>query len=473
MNLTECNWPSVPSAAIRRVSLPWCVEPPGLRRTGLVAVREALIPVMLLAWLGLGILTHFPVQAAPAEPEAAAPAVTHTADLQYQETDEVLLSRPLGTKLRTNPFLKEPALPGQNVFRGSLLWEQRPDKATPLDRATAFIWDKGQGRLYLDLNGNGDLTDDPKAVFASSSRGDNQSFTNIHLVLPTLTGDRAVRLQLECYSYQGRGLRVIAGLCCFWDAKVSLHSTDWQLGLVEGDPREKTRFAPEYLLLRSWAERQRPFHLTSGSPDFFEFTTNLFFGNAAYALVCDDQPGRDSGKYRLTLFTTNLFFGNAAYALVCDDQPGRDSGKYRLTLKEQSPRLGEVKITGANLHRVILTAKPASTVVLDQPQGIVKLPVGNYSLAEIWLRKGEVEVGSFGAGKISVDGRRPASLVAGGPLTNSVAVKSQDHTLQLSYKMLGADGRGYKFPRADYKHPPEFAVFQGTNRLATGKFQYG
>jgi hypothetical protein len=103
----------------------------------------------------------------------------------------------------------------------------------------------------------------------------------------------------------------------------------------------------------------------------------------------------------------------------------------------------------------------------------VKLPVGNYALAEIWLRKGEKDVGSFGAGKLSVTGRRPASLVAGGPLTNSVVVKSQDRTLQLNYRLLAADGREYKLPRRDDKHPPEFAVFQGTNRLATGKFQYG
>ncbi len=436
MNLTEGNWPSVASAVISGVSLPRCVEPPYHGRMGLVAVREALFPVVVLAWLGLGIPTHSSVQAAPAEPAATSPAFTHTADLQYQETDEVLVSYSVGTKLRANPFLKEPALPGQNVFRGSLLSEPRPDQAT------AFIWDKGQGRLYLDLNRNGDLTDDPKGAFASPSRDDNQTFTNIHLVLPATTGDRAVRLQLEFYASRSSSPRVYAGLCYYWAAKLSLHGTDWQFGLVEGHRREQPAALPTYLLLRSWAERQRPFHLTSSSPDFFDFTTNLFFGNQAYALNC---------RY----------------------QPAGDAGKYRLRLEEQSPRLGELKVTGANLHRLILTAKPSLTVVLDKPQGVVKLPVGNYSLAEIWLRKGEAEVGSFGAGKLSVDGRRPATLVAGGPLTNSVATKSQDHTLQLSYKLLAADGREYKFPRRDDKPPPEFAVFQGTNRLATGKFQYG
>jgi hypothetical protein len=45
--------------------------------------------------------------------------------------------------------------------------------------------------------------------------------------------------------------------------------------------------------------------------------------------------------------------------------------------------------------------------------------------------------------------------------------------LRLNYRLLGADGGAYQLPTPDYQHPPEFAVFQGTNRLAIGKFQYG
>lgn len=389
------------------------------------------MPVVILAWFGLGISIGLRLQAATAESQSASPAATYTADLHYQETDEVLISYSVSVKPRSNPFLKEPALPGRNVLRGSLMFDSHPEQAT------SFIWDKGQGWLYLDLNRNGNFTDDTKGVFASLARGNNQSFTNIHLVLPTATGDRAVRLQLELYSSGASSLRVYAGICYFWETKLSLRGADWQFGLVEGHLRENA-----YLLLRPWAERQRPFHLTSSSPDFLDFTTNVFFGHAAYALDC---------RY----------------------QPGGDSGQYRVTLKEQSPPLGELKVAGADLHRVILTAKPSLTVVLDQPQGTVKLPVGNYSLAEIWLRKGEAEFACFSAGKLSVDARRPVSLVAGGPLTNSVTVASQGNSVQLNYKLLGADGRAYKAPQPDYKRPPEFAIFRGTNRLATGKFQFG
>jgi hypothetical protein len=403
---------------------------------GRVGVRTALIPVMVLAWIGLGITARLSADAAPAQAAAASAAASYSVDLNYQEGAEELVSRSIDLKLQTNPFQKEPALPGQKVFRGSLVWGPR------LEQDMAFIWDKGRSRLLLDLNRNRDLTDDPKGFFTSASKDDYQSFTNIHLVLSTATGDRSVRLQMNLSSYQAGSVRAYAGLCSYWQARLSLHGKEWQFGLVENMPDGKASASPKYLLLRSWAERERAFHLTSSSPDFFDYTKNLFFGDRAYELDC---------RY----------------------EPGGDSPKYKVTFKEQTPRLGEMKVTGADLHRVILTAKPAMTVVLDQPQGEVKLPVGSYTLDEIWLRKGEAEVGSFGAGKLSVGEQRPASLVAGGPLTNSVEVKSERDSLQLNYKLLGADGRVYKFPRPDYQHPPEFAVFQGTNRLTADKFKFG
>jgi hypothetical protein len=200
--------------------------------------------------------------------------------------------------------------------------------------------------------------------------------------------------------------------------------------------------APQWLLRRAWAERQRPFNLLSASPDFCNITKNVFLDDRAYELEC---------RY----------------------EPGGDSPKYKVAFKEQAPRLGELQVTGANLHRLILTAKPGITALLDQPAGTVKMPVGSYSVEEIWLRRGEVEVVRLKAGTVTVGPQRAATLVAGGPLTNSVEVKSDRDMLQLNYKLLGADGGAYQLPRPDYQHPPEFAVFQGTNRLATGKFQYG
>jgi hypothetical protein len=218
---------------------------------GRVAVREALILVMILAWVGLGIAAQFSASAAPAAAKVAASPASYTFDLAYQETDEELVTRSVDLKLQSNPFQKEPALPGQKVFRGSLVWGSRPEQDM------AFIWDKGRGRLLLDLNRNRDLTDDPQGLFASASRDDYQSFTNIHLVLPTATGDRSVRLQLDLSSYQVGTVRAYAGLCSYWQTRLSLHGKEWQFGLVENVPDGKAPASPEYVLLRPWAERER------------------------------------------------------------------------------------------------------------------------------------------------------------------------------------------------------------------------
>lgn len=421
---------------MRGASVPQAFVRPNLRHAGRITVRQAVLPLVIVASLGLGIPALFSSRAATTDAAPASPAATYTADLKYLETDEVLMSRPVGIKLQPAPFQKEPALPGQNVVRGSLLWGPR------VEQVMSFIWDKGRGRLFLDLNRNRDLTDDPKGIFDSASREGNQTFDNVHLVLPTATGDRPARLQLQFNSYQAGNVSVYAGLCSYWQARVSLHGTDWHFGLVESLLENKFSAAPEYLLLRPWTERQRPFNLITSTPDFCGFTTNVFFGNRAYGLDwrCYAQ-------------------GNSA--------------KYQVTFKEQAPRLGELHVTGAGVHRLILTTGRGLTALLDRPQGTVKLPVGSYSLDEIWLRQGETEVLRLNAGRVTVDEQRPANLVAGGPLTNSVGVRSQGDSLLLNYRLLGVDGGAYKFPRPDYKHPPEFAVFRGTNRLATGKFQYG
>ena len=411
-----------------------------MRRThhwprGLVRA-ETLIPWMILGWLGLGVAAPSSAGVAPTEPPAAAPPASFTADLTYEETDELLDQVQVGVKLQRPAFKKEPRLPRQKVFRGSLLWGPRPDQAM------AFLWGKTSGQLYLDLNRNRDLTDDPAGIFTSDSKGHYQIFTNVHLVLRTAAGDRPARLLLQLINYRAGEVIAQAALCSYWQGRVSLHGKEWQFGLMASVLEDNASASPEEVLLRPWAERQRPVNSIYSTPDVFNYTRNIFFGDHAYELDC---------RY----------------------DPGGASPKYRVTFKEQAPRLGELKITGTDLHRLILAAMPELTVVLDQPAGTVKLPVGSYSLAQVWLRKGETEGASLGVGKLTVNEQRPASLLAGGPLTNSIQVGSEGYNLLLNYALLGAGGRGYKMPGRDGKHWPEFAVFQGTNRLAAGKFQPG
>ena len=394
------------------------------------ATGSALMPAALL------LLSGALAPAQPAPGGAATSRSASTVTLEYREISEVLVSRSVEVKRETSLFQREPKLPGKEVFRGLLQWGHTSEP--PI----AFIWDRSQGQLYLDLNRNRDLTDDAKGVFASGTNGPYQGFTNVSLPRATAAGLHPTRVRLDFRSYQPSAVNVSAGLCSYWEARVSLRGREWQFGLVEDASEPRKAVAPAYLLLRPWADRERAFNLSTSSPDFTEYSTNLFFGGQTYALDCRfESQGTPPG--------------------------------YRVAFIERPVRLGELKVNGAFLHRLILKEDRGLVAVLDQPEGTLKVPAGSYAVDEIWLRKGDAEAARFKAGRITVDGQQPATLTTGGPLTNSVKVVSQGFDLSLRYELLGADGGAYHFPRPDREHPPEFAIFQGTNRLAADKFRYG
>jgi len=66
-----------------------------------------------------------------------------------------------------------------------------------------------------------------------------------------------------------------------------------------------------------------------------------------------------------------------------------------------------------------------------------------------------------------------ATLAVGGFLTNSVSVTRRGEVLVLSYRLAGQDGSDYSFAPDRPRTEPEFAVYQGDKKIASGKFQYG
>jgi len=74
---------------------------------------------------------------------------------------------------------------------------------------------------------------------------------------------------------------------------------------------------------------------------------------------------------------------------------------------------------------------------------------------------------------ITVDEKKPVVLAAGGPLTNSVSISRHGKDLRLNYQLLGAGGEAYQLARVDRSQPPEFAVYKGDKKIASGKFAYG
>jgi hypothetical protein len=385
---------------------------------------------------------------------------TRQLQLEYQEVPYVLKSFGLRVAPLPQPFKKEPEFGQHRVVRSALGWGTQTNQFTP------FAWDHTDNRLYLDQNRNLDLTDDSDAVYAGQYEGYYQSFPGVRLLLNTPSGTHRCLVDLQLGGLAAPNLQASAGLRSFWQAKVELGGQPWQLGLVE-DPNatgaaEQTRqvvvqgdtttvttaqlVGPtgeiRHLVVRSWAAREEPMTLNPGTPYLVEFCRKFYVAGQAYDLNC-------------------------RYASPANPP------HYVMELVPQQPPLGELRLSGMHLFRVILAQTNGYTVVLDNPGPVEKLPVGTYQKSEVWLRKGAAEAFDIGERRVSITAGAPTALTAGGPLTNSVVVTRRENDLLFNYRLVGADGESYRLSSDDRQHPPEWSVYRGAQKLASGKFQYG
>jgi hypothetical protein len=351
---------------------------------------------------------------------------------------------------QTTPFKKEPAPASGKTIRGVLNFGG--------GNSMPFLWQPDAGKLCLDLNRNQDLTDDPDGVFtapASKSAFSYQTFTNVRLSFNTASGKFRVLADILLYDYgseQGCGIETRS----FWQGKLTLQGRDWQAGIVPFSLFSAPgSFENSRLLLRPWEQRNQPFSATDGLLATVPLSRKLFLDGRAWQVQC---PARS--------------------------QDGEAIPSLQFT--EQSAALGELKITGRFIQRMVLTVKPSKVesskvepylVVLDQPAASVQIPVGDYNPPEIALEQGGAAAYNYSLSQegrpISVDGKTPAVLNAGGPLTNSITASRQGQDLVLDYILLGAGGAAYKMATNGMTQPPSFAIYKGEKKIESGDFEFG
>jgi hypothetical protein len=367
---------------------------------------------------------------------SAQPAIAY---LDYQEVSFSLSQWYHAVSARSGAFKKEPPFGRNSVTRGML------PLSGGVTNEMAFAWDRTAGVLYFDLNRNLDLTDDPAGVFTNDHRyGLNyQRFTKVHVPLKTPAGICQALVDLNCYGYGG--ITYNALLRSYWQGKVTLQGAEWQIGLVTQPFEQQAFFEGGSLLLRPWSEHNQPISNESGSLETFPFSQKVFVGNHAYQLRGTVEPQ-----------------GNVP--------------RVRVQFTEQTPAMGDLKITGVSVQRVTLEGGDY-TVVMDRPDAVVKVPVGSYQRFNACLKKGELEArlnrGEEMADKrLVISAQEPLVLPVGGPLTNSVSVIRQGRKLSLNYELVGAGGT-YQLVNQDRLHPPEFTVYLGDTKIASGKFEFG
>ena len=405
-------------------------------------VRAACLTSALIAGLCSGQVLRAADFALSSSPSAN----TTTASLEYQETDYSVVNWSVSLRTQTIPFKKEPVAVSGKIVRGILNF------GGDASNSMAFVWQRDAGKLFLDLNRNQDLTDDPAGVFSSRAAKpvNYQTFTNVHLPLNTTAGKGQVLADINFSDYGSRPNCSLA-VRSFWQGKVTLQGRDWQVGIVQkiivqNNLKQISPFENGQLLLRPWEKRSQPFNTYDGSFAAVPFSRKLFVDGHAYQL--NPVASLQNGAIKLAL-----------------------------QFSEQSVTLGELKITGKFIQRLVLPGGPY-LVVLDQPAGIVRIPTGSYNRPNVRLEQNGTGAfcnsGQPQAGRrIAVDDKTPAVLNVGGPLTNSVNASRHGQDLRLDYRLVGAGGETYQLANQNRSQPPEFAIYKNDKKIASGKFEFG
>jgi len=170
-----------------------------------------------------------------------------------------------------------------------------------------------------------------------------------------------------------------------------------------------------------------------------------------------------TAKFRfVSLFITILLFLGTGVCL-CDAQEA----------DRQNSALGELKLEGKYIERLVLRRKDGHTERFDQPAETIKLQVGEYRLLETHLKGGYVcrssrtPTGDW----VTIAEDKSAVLKFGAPLKPTVKAQRQGRILVLNYELRGLGGEIYT--DSNRSKPPAFTVYEGDKEIASDKFEFG
>ncbi len=327
-------------------------------------------------------------------------------------------------------FKAEPKYAGAEVVR-SLLYLSGDKKDF-----IAFACDMESRTLYVDLNRNLDLTDDPDGVFQSATDRWSREFKNIRI--PVEQGDRRRELLVDILIYRSNYGRYTVKSSWESDA-VPIGDRTYRMAVVDdGDGVVNRRDA---LFLTP---------VTEGGGDAAAAQVEL---KAPASLVLDGQAWRFS------------------YELAADGQT------LALSVEPSSPRLQEVELTGENVERLVLESDKTAAVYF-RPDQSISLPPESYT-AEVWVRMTDGERSSlWHARRVSFrlsEKNESVSWRVGGPIVSTLSHALSGSQLSFNQATRGADGASYSLDSSSGVKfgKPKLRVKKAGKVIHVGEFEYG
>jgi hypothetical protein len=175
------------------------------------------------------------------------------------------------------------------------------------------------------------------------------------------------------------------------------------------------------------------------------------------------MAGKQIIKYTFAFLCAGILFSWPTRICLCQTQQNA----------EKTTEVGELKLEGKNIQRLVLQRKNGNQETFKQPGESISLPPGEYQLYEVRLQGGYIcdERGDQNAPLVTVTSDKPAVLKIGAPLRQTIKVERQGGVLILNYKLLGIGDENYSFENVS--KPPIFTVYKADKEIASGKFEFG
>ena len=336
-------------------------------------------------------------------------------------------------------FKKEPDFGEKDIVRGSI-----PAGREGKDHI-CFAWDSTDRTLYLDLNRNLDLTDDPSGVF----KYDNKTYTFPQLFadIPIEFLHNSVRhhYQIDVRLYGSSrhpygNVIVRSG----WQGDIELYGKKWTLTVLDN--------------MDGVIEEKDSFFL--------------------HPVREDGAQQNDMSFINMFSIQPELFFDGHGYDISYDIESGETETELKATFTETHPDCTQLTIDGQYIKRLILIENKnnrAPSVILDSPGTTVMIPARTYESQRVIVDSDD-SLGFYYADfskKLSVTGQGAVTLKAGAPLINSVKAIPNGRFLQLQYQLNGNGGELYRQVNTNFQKAPKYAIYHKDTMITSGSFRYG
>jgi len=432
------------------------------------AASSSPFGALLALFLLLSALPGKAQTPASTEPLSAAPI----AHLQYRDVDFAPLAWEVGVE-RGATFSQEPVYSGPGVFRGLLRLGGDTNVFMP------FAWDERLRRLYLDLNRNRVLTDDPAGVFTAADGG-LQLFKGILLEFPSKQGPYQVRMDAHVFEQGTKGgdVRVFLYVRSLWDGAVELNGKKWYVAVIDRPdgrlgPAVAAKETSDRMVLRPWAERDKP---------FLWWHATLPYMHALDHVKLVTFPYRHAGNaevFDAFNLPANLFLEGRAYRLDCRFERTGTRAGLALSFQQFQAPLGRLHLSGDFIQRIVLdgvNSPDGFTTVLDAPPADVEVPVGMYARQLVLLQRpgGTNFAVGLGTNRLAVTQTNETRLDAGGPLQNKVEIaRASGGTVSLQYRLANAGNIGFHLVFQNQKAQPQLTIRQAEAEVERGRFEFG